>query len=310
MTISPAQLALRTKHLGASDIPAILGLDPYTSPADVWLYKTQQIADPRDSSEAIELGNDFEPVGVKRLSDRTGRMAIPHPSTARAGNGVMIAHADCILVDTLEWIKIPDRQLDWPVEKLIAAGGLPGEIKWRGESDDWGENGSDQVPVGVAAQVYAQAICLCVSTVYVGAFFPRYRGVEFRTYEVKIRPELAREIEDKACLWWIQHVEKGIQPTGRAPSLELTKRIMRRPGTVVELDSRMVLAVETARILKRKAEKQAEEAEATLRAAMAGADGSCPGFDILLSEVERQPYSVPFSRYTTVRIKPKKEIES
>ena len=62
-------LAWRRGGLGASDAAAVLGLDPWRGPIEVWLDKTGQL--PATSSEAMELGHALEPVIADRFTDRT-----------------------------------------------------------------------------------------------------------------------------------------------------------------------------------------------------------------------------------------------
>lgn len=314
--ITPAQRELRRKHLGASDIPAILGLDPWMSPVDIWLQKTHDLEDPREASEAIQNGNDFEPVAIKRLAMATRRDALTEIPTAFAKNGIMLAHADALMLTTSEDFDdepvvsgYEDSRLDCEMEDFLADGAIPGEVKFRGDSTEWGENGSDVVPVSVAAQVYAQGICLGVSEAFIGAFFPKFRGLEFRHYHLPLKPEIARQIEDKACAWWEYHIVKGNKPdtSELPPNLELCKRIARQQGSVREVDAARVIALRDARKLATEAEKTAKAAEAELRIELAGCDGRCDGFEITLSEVSRKGYVVDPCTYTTVRIKESKE---
>lgn len=296
--ITTEQRELRRKHLGASDIPAILGMDPYRSPADVFLYKTEQIDDPDETSEAITLGNDFEPVGVKRLAQKLNRLAVADPPTAIAGNGIMLAHADCLL--------LPEKAKPGTLAAMIGAGAVPGEIKWRSDSSDWGEDGSDQAPVPVIAQVYAQGICLGVSVAYIGAFLPKYRGVDFRHYEIRLDPAYAREIEDRACAWWHRHVVRGVMPdpSERPPALELARRIARKPNVVVPVPAEIVREYVEAKTAATAAAKAKDAAEAKLRAVMAGAEGAeAPGFELEDKEITRKGYVVDPTTYRSLRVK-------
>lgn len=92
-------------YLGASDIGAILGLDPMRTPLDVWAEKTGRI--PRAESDALEAGNDHEEGvvrGFTRWALRNGlveRVEYPGPGTivapgawsARSGDGLISAYA-------------------------------------------------------------------------------------------------------------------------------------------------------------------------------------------------------------------------
>ncbi|MGW4050851.1 YqaJ viral recombinase family nuclease [Streptomyces sp. NPDC004779] len=78
--------AARATGLGGSDIPAILGLSPYTSPLEIWLRKTgQTVPRPHNPvlSEAAEMGHELEPVVARRFSKQTGLTIVDNPGTLR-----------------------------------------------------------------------------------------------------------------------------------------------------------------------------------------------------------------------------------
>lgn len=296
MTISPAQLELRKKHLGASDIPAILGLNPYRTPADVWLIKTGQVDDAAIESQAIEDGNDFEAVGVKRLAKRVGLTALPDPPTARAKNGVMIAHPDCLLAP------FSPSRVEQFTDHTEVSGCFPGEIKWRGDIFDWGDAGTDQIPVDVLSQMYGHHICMGgVPEGYAGVGSPKWRGWEFRHYVVAFKTDTAAEIEDRCLGWWDQHVRKGIMPdvsTG-APSLELVKRIARRPSVWADIKRETASRFVHAKACAKAAEKEVETAQALLLAEMAGADGArTEDYEFTNSEIVKKAEAMPRAGYT------------
>lgn len=59
MPLTVEQLAFRKSRISASDVAVILGLNPWKTPADLWLEKTQDI-EPMIETEAIEIGNMAE----------------------------------------------------------------------------------------------------------------------------------------------------------------------------------------------------------------------------------------------------------
>lgn len=61
----------RRKSLGGSDIGAILGLNPWSSPYSVWANKTGRIPD-SEPNEAMRQGTDLEDYVARRFSERTG----------------------------------------------------------------------------------------------------------------------------------------------------------------------------------------------------------------------------------------------
>lgn len=89
--------AARQTGLGGSDIAAICGLNPYTSPLEIWLRKTGQTVPPREDavlSEAALMGHLLEPIVATRFIALTGLYAAPGPGTLRIPCTPWIANLD------------------------------------------------------------------------------------------------------------------------------------------------------------------------------------------------------------------------
>lgn len=94
--------AIRRTGLGGSDLPAICGLNPYTSPLEIWFRKTGQTVPRREDpvlDEAALMGHALEPVTATRFTAITGLIAEQHPGTLRRPD---IAHAIVNLDRTTE----------------------------------------------------------------------------------------------------------------------------------------------------------------------------------------------------------------
>ncbi len=63
-------LEIRNKGVGGSEVATIMGLNPYSSPLELWLLKTGR-AEPKDLSNnhAVEWGNRLESVVGKKYAD-------------------------------------------------------------------------------------------------------------------------------------------------------------------------------------------------------------------------------------------------
>lgn len=62
----------RTKYIGGTDASAIAGLNPWSTPMDVWFEKTGRMVDVLDS-EVMYWGREIEPVIANRYAADTGR---------------------------------------------------------------------------------------------------------------------------------------------------------------------------------------------------------------------------------------------
>ncbi len=65
-------LDLRRKGIGGSDAAAILGLNPWKTPMDVWLEKTGEFEDDPGENEKMYWGNVLEDIVAREFTARTG----------------------------------------------------------------------------------------------------------------------------------------------------------------------------------------------------------------------------------------------
>lgn len=76
----PDTRAPKSFGIGASEIAAIAGLNPYASPWDVWLRKTGQAPD-ESENEAMEWGHRLEPAIRQKYVDQTGAVVYVPPES-------------------------------------------------------------------------------------------------------------------------------------------------------------------------------------------------------------------------------------
>ena len=126
-------------HLGASQVPTAIGVSPYARPVELW-EEFLGLRERTEAGEAAELGHELED-GVARVAcKRLGAKAAP---------GETLVHANGWLVAT------PDRLLSDGTLLEVKTSGLA-SYQGREVSERWGEPGTDEVPVHVAAQVITQ----------------------------------------------------------------------------------------------------------------------------------------------------------
>jgi len=96
--LTPQDLALRTRGIGASEVAAILELDPYKGPIDVWLRKATPtrgpLLPPSPPSPAAEMGHAIEPVIRQLYMERTGIEVKPTATTVHPDFAFVLATAD------------------------------------------------------------------------------------------------------------------------------------------------------------------------------------------------------------------------
>lgn len=245
-------LAKRRTGISGTDVSAILGINPWASPLDVWLDKRGQ-AEPRAESMAMKLGNLLEPVVATLYADETGAELVDpgflrHPSR--------------------DWhIGTPDR---------ITVDGTLIEIKTARSGNDWGEPGTDQIPRHYLTQV---AWYLALTELQVAHVAVLVGASDFRRYVVQRDLELEGVLVERCEAFWKGNVLEGQMPAvdgSESAARYIASRFPRnveplRPATEDEIALARRLAA--ARAATDAAEREQAEAENLLKAAIGDAEG-------------------------------------
>jgi putative phage-type endonuclease len=166
-------LEARRHGITASEIAIVMGLSPYSSPFALYHRKTGAL--PQEQDKAVfERGHVLEPYIAEKFAERK-------PEFLVAGTGrELYAHPE------RPWqLATPDRQVfdDFPVN---AAGPLAVLECKTDAGGDWGDEGSDDIPVHYRAQVLWQMDVMGVTTGYVACLLVRPWKV--RVYEITHDP--------------------------------------------------------------------------------------------------------------------------
>lgn len=238
------QQEIRRSGVGASEVPAICGLSPWSTAIDVYLSKIGQ-ADEIVPSDAMEAGNRFEDTIGAWYHDRTGRLLVKGQTTRHPDH----AHHLC----TPDFLWADDPQGLTQIKLVL------------GSADDWGEeeDGEDAVPEYVRAQELWEMHVTGRQVADVCAF-GAFRGPKkLRTYRIHRDDEaigFLREIVDR---FWTDNVLARVQPAidGSDKTREwLRKRYPNNNGVMLASTPE---AIELARQYR-----EAEEAAAPHLAAM------------------------------------------
>lgn len=125
---------VRKTGLGGSDMPTILGLNPYKSAFALWLEKLGRGPE-FHGNEATWFGNQMEDIIAQRWADDHNQKIQRKNITARhRDHDWAMAHIDRKIVGVKECL----------------------EVKTTIITDDWGEQGTDQVPSHILPQCHHQ----------------------------------------------------------------------------------------------------------------------------------------------------------
>lgn len=268
MTITNKQRDLRRRFIGASDMPALLGCDPFQSAGDVYLSKTADLP-AKKMTRAMERGVVLEP----------GLIAW---AKAQLGTGVANqrrVHRDGYIAASLDFLI---RASGEPCECKTTLQSKMGYEKFKELRAHWGEPGTDQVPDNVVIQVMTQLACLrfprgvslekeidkCHIAVLIGLEDPLM-------YVVDWDPELGERIVTTAKNFMLEHVIPR-NPPAEPASVEIAKTLPRERKTV-NIDPALVTLLALSRTACTLADKAKEKATEAVYHALGNADEGIGG---------------------------------
>ena len=211
--ITEKQRAQRARFIGSSDIPAIVGLDPWRGPGDVYLEKTQMLTENPEPSAAVQVGQRLERTLAGWAAESLGLACRRNVRRVHKQFSFLAANLDAVLAD-----------------KSVL------EIKTSARGEEWGEphEGSAALPPRVLAQVYFQIQVAESPRAYVGALLSGRGGFRFNVYRVEPAPDIQTMLEQKAVEFWNSFVIPRIPPP-EAPRIDSLERMIREPGKRVEI---------------------------------------------------------------------------
>lgn len=166
----------RRKGIGGSDVAAILGLSAWATPLEIYLQKIGEAAPSRET-EAMHWGKRVEPIVRQEYADRTGR-TVRVPKKA-------IVHP-----------KYPFMRVNLDGE--TDCGRLyEGKIARTGE--EWGEQGSDEVPQPYLLQCQHG---MCVTGYEVADIAVLVGGSEYRQYEIPADRDIHEMLIEREAEFW------------------------------------------------------------------------------------------------------------
>lgn len=248
----------RSKYIGGSDIGAILGLSRFKSPLDVWMEKTGREYKPCDSLP-MRFGSFAESFVASEYARATSSALLHdesiyiHPSHA-----YMSSHIDRFILGDGENLP-PTRILECKTANPFA-------------QNEWGEAGSDQVPMSYLAQCIWYMAITQIEKADLAVLFG---NSDFRIYEITRDLELEALVLQKAQLFWTEHVLKDIPPPAQneadcqmlfskgdsSQSVQATKEIVELTNRFHLLNSEIEVREQEISLIKQTLMTQMGEAE-------------------------------------------------
>lgn len=214
----------RVGYIGGGNVAGILGYSPYKSPLDEFLTITGQDEPEDDSREAFfKRRKALEPFAAEVFEQRTG---------------LTIVRRNVRYTDTsLSYLRA---EIDFEVSD-----GNNGETKTVHPlaAADWGDEGTDEIPVYVTAQAMHGLMVNGKQATWVHALI----GLDDdRVFRIERDEETIAAIRAREVAFWNEHVVPGIAPDPVSKE-DLRRLFLHDAGTQIEADAETLIALNRLR---------------------------------------------------------------
>jgi putative phage-type endonuclease len=238
----------RRAGIGGSDVGAILGVNPWMTPLDVYRLK-------RGYQEPIDLSDNDKVLAGILLED-----AVAQFYSTRSGDKVRRVNQTRVIQEKPWLLANVDRIVEGKRKVL--------ECKTAGHfARGWGASGSDEVPESYLLQVTHYMNVLGYKEADLAVLIG---GQDFRIYKFQLDPYLARVVEDRLTEFWFDHVLADVPPEPTTLS-EINAFYPKDNGASVEADQVVLNAISeraNAAEVKKEAEEIIKEQDAIIKGYM------------------------------------------
>jgi putative phage-type endonuclease len=181
VSFTPEQIALRRNTMGASEIAAVCGLDPFRGPWDVWADKLG--LDIREEFAESDMGHLFERPLLEHYSRKTG---------------VVLAYPETLIHPIHRWVSAtPDGLASDRVVQVKVVGA--------NMAHKWDAGVPEYVICQVQWEMLVTGLPLAVVVACVG-------GTDYRALDVPADRELQNTLYAIGRDFWFDHVLSGVPP--------------------------------------------------------------------------------------------------
>lgn len=177
--------AARRNGIGASEISAVVGLNPWTSAFQLWHVKKGNLPEPDGSNPLFYWGHALEPLVAYKF-------AMDH---ILSGDILNVSSIGTHRHDEREWqLANLDRRVNLKDGTFV-----PLEVKTTKYPDNWGPSGSDQIPVHVRCQVMQQMDVFGAPYAWVAVLIG---GSDYREYRIDFDESDAAALREAGAAFW------------------------------------------------------------------------------------------------------------
>lgn len=250
----------RTKYLGGSDIGAILGLSAFKSPLDVWLEKTGKSTSHVDNLP-VRFGTFAESFVASEYAKATGHTllessnAVTHPK-----HPYLQGHIDRYAINK------PDLSLFNGDGACNASHLLECKTANPFTQSQWGEPGSDEVPMSYLAQCHWY---LCLTKLERCDLAVLFGNSDFRIYQIERDAELESTLLETAIHFWQNHVQADIPPDPKTIADYQKLFAKELPGRTIEAGEQTRLLIDMVKDINAAIDVKEQELESIKKTIMA-----------------------------------------
>lgn len=249
-------LEMRKGGIGSSEIASVLGLNPWTSPYQLWLRKTGQTP-PQDENFAMKAGHYLEDAVANFYQDETGRKIIKRSAI------------DWIAIDSEKpFLRVSPDRTYWLEGKHSNNNKGIVELKTTQMAVD-----ADDLPKHWFCQLQYQ---LGVMGLTEGSLAWLTAGRKFGYVDVKFNQKLYDYMVEKATEFWKVNVQQKIEPKVTTVDDVLIKHAMHTEGKFVEASNDLINAYMRIKEAKKEAADtldSVKELEEQIKLAIGDAEG-------------------------------------
>lgn len=241
--LTARQIDLRKTGIGCSELLAALGKDSRCSRLELYLRKIGELPDiDLSDNERVECGTYMEPAIRVLFERKLGHSIVKLDDTLRHREAPLVGHPDG-MIDALD-CGIEFKNRDWLIFR-----------------DEYGEDGTDQVPLRDLVQCVGYMLLTSKKRWLLGALVG---GNERHVFEIGYDDQLAEAILAGVREFW-SHVERGEPPEPMTPD-EVKLRWPKDLGTPITATDEIIEdLLELAEAKKRLKQAELAEAEPKMR---------------------------------------------
>ena len=223
-------LLARKNGIGGSDIAAIAGVSPYKSPLDVYYDKITELSE-AESEEAIPIGSTARFYWGSVHEANIGRAYTLVTGRRLMRYNRQIRHPEKpYFIGDIDFLAYGDdgkRPFITQTGLIRTNKGIECKTSRFASADEWGDHGSDQVPIGYVCQVqWYMGLIPSLESFDLPVLFG---GSDFRIYTIVRDENIITRLQEIGERFWQNHIAKRIPPPPR--TLEEVKRLYPESST-------------------------------------------------------------------------------